>query len=80
MTDIEEFQEIQITLIRNDDWLRVFRKRGFFLSEEFPLLVLKIPFGFTQMEEDDIENLKVFLKSELAKTELEETELEEEEQ
>ena len=70
MTDIEEFQEIQITLIRNDDWLRIFRKRGIILSEEFPIVTLQLPYSFRKMEEKDIDNLKEFIKDELLKTEL----------
>lgn len=71
MTDVEEFQEIEVRLVRNDDWLRVLRSRGMYLSEDFPLLKLKLPFGFTRMTEKDIEKLQEHLKTELAKTELE---------
>jgi hypothetical protein len=70
MTDIEEFKEIQITLIRNDDWLRIFKKRGFYLSEEFPIVTLQLPWDFKNMEEKDIDNLKDYIKAELQKTEL----------
>jgi hypothetical protein len=69
---VEEFKEIKITLIRNDEWLKVLQKRGFYLSEEFPLLTLKLPFEFVQMEEKDIDKLIVYLKAELFKTLLEE--------
>ena len=74
LVDLEEFQEIELRLVRNDDWLRVFRKRGFYLSENFPLITLKLPYGFTRMEEKDIDKLKEHIKSELSKTELEEEE------
>jgi hypothetical protein len=69
---VEEFKEIKITLIRNDEWLEVLQKRGFYLSEEFPLLTLKLPFGFARMEEKDINKLIIYLKAELFKTLLEE--------
>ena len=74
LVDLEEFQEIQLSLVRNEDWLRIFGKRGIYLSEEFPLLTLRLPYGFTRMEEKDIDKLKEHIKSELVKTELEEEE------
>jgi hypothetical protein len=70
MTDMKEFQEINMILVRNDDWLRIFRKRGFYLSEEFPVVTLQVPWDFRNMEEKDIDKLKEYIKKELSKTEL----------
>lgn len=70
MTDMKEFQEIKMILVRNDDWLRIFRKRGFYLSEEFPIVTLQVPWDFRNMEEKDIDKLKEYIKKELSKTEL----------
>lgn len=75
MTDVEEFQEIRITIHRNSDWLHIFERRGFYLSKEFPLITLQLPHSFKRMEEKDIDNLKEFIKKELMKTELELEEL-----
>jgi hypothetical protein len=71
MTDLEEFQEIRIILIRDPDYLNIARRFGHSLQPDCHILTLKLPFGFTRMEEKNIDKLKEHLKAELAKTELE---------
>lgn len=74
LVDLEEFQKIEIKLIRNEDWLRIFEKRGFYLSEDFILMTLKLPYQFTHMDEKDIDKLKEYIRSEIEQTTLEEEE------
>jgi hypothetical protein len=60
---MNEFSHIEINVIRNPDWLKEREKKGFFLSESFPLGEYKLPPGFESMKEQDIDRLIEALKS-----------------
>lgn len=48
-----EFSHIEVRLVRNPDWLKSHEKRGFFLSENLPIIDLAIPTQFQNMCEAD---------------------------
>jgi hypothetical protein len=60
---MNEFTHIEINVIRNPEWLKVREKKGFFLSESFPLGEYTLPPGFESMNEQDIDRLIEALKS-----------------
>jgi hypothetical protein len=61
----KEFSHIEVRAIRNPEWLKVREKQGFFLSEEFPLGEFKLPGGYENMTEKDIDGLRFRLTLEI---------------
>jgi hypothetical protein len=68
---VKEFDHIEITLVRNPDWLKIREKKGFFLSEDFPLGEYKLPIDFESMTESDIDRLIAYLKDKIKLTQKE---------
>jgi len=54
----QEFSHIEIRAIRNPKWLKYYEQQGFFLSEDFPVADFKLPTGFKNMTEGDIDLLQ----------------------
>ena len=61
MTEEVEFSHIEIRIVRNPKWLEKFEKKGFFLSEFFPIGELWLPSRFWNMTEKDIDSFKAWL-------------------
>ena len=53
-----EFSHIEIRVIRNPKWLEPHEKRGWFLSEEFPIADFELPPRFMDMDEDGLDDFK----------------------
>ena len=61
LSEEKEFSHIEVRLVRNEKWLEPHEKRGFFLSEDFPLGEFYLPSRFWDMTEADIDKLKEWL-------------------
>ena len=58
---MKEFSHLEVRLIRNPEWLEQFEKKGWFLSEELPIGEFDLPDCFKNMEENDLDELKLWL-------------------
>lgn len=61
----KEFSHLEVRLVRNSRWLRQFEKRGFYLSESFPVAVFELPKVFENMSEKDLDVFRDFIIAKL---------------
>jgi len=58
-----EFLYIEVRAVRNPEWLKQFEKRGFFLSEYFPLEDYELPDSFENITEGELDTLKQWVRA-----------------